>query len=66
VPEVDVGAAVVVVAFVLAVDVDCVCETGGALEAVTVFVDEPHAASTAVAHTAAAVESATRGYPRID
>jgi hypothetical protein len=51
-------AGVVAVPVVFAV-VAAVCVAGGALDAVTVFVDEPHAASSAAAHAhSAAVEIA--------
>ena len=52
------GVVAVLVVFA-AVAVDAVCVDGGALDAVTVFVDEPHAASSAAAHAhSAAVEIA--------
>jgi hypothetical protein len=51
---------VVVLDFVVLVvgAVVAVCDTGGALAAVTVFVPEPHAASSAAAPSAVTVESA--------
>jgi hypothetical protein len=52
-------AGVVAVLVVFAVVAAAVCVAGGALDAVTVFVDEPHAASSAAAHAqSAAVEIA--------
>jgi hypothetical protein len=56
------------VVFALGVGVVAVvCETGGTLDAVTVFVPEPHAASSADAHTAiAATERAFTRIRRID
>lgn len=58
----------VLVVFALVVGVvGVVCETGGALDTVTVFVPETHAASNADAHTAvAAAESALTPIRRID
>jgi len=61
-----VGAVAVLVDFAVLVVVAAVCETGGAPEAVTVFVDDPHAASVAVAHAANVIETAFSPSRRID
>jgi hypothetical protein len=57
----------VVCVLVVCVDgvVAVVCETGGALVTVTVFVEEPHAASSAIATSASEIETVLRMARRI-